>query len=146
MFANMVITPEMISKGAWDRYKKAWPQLPVYDLEELAHKATTPRFDAEVPIEQRATLLVLILGSEINFLKQYLIRLSTLHGIKEVHPDSGDLVHAADLAGRLSAYSGYKVAVVGVTNLHDFSQTIDRYIRTERLVGITVDVFEPTTN
>jgi hypothetical protein len=135
-----------IRRTVEERLKKAWPQIPVYGLEELAHKATTPRFAEAVPVADRATLLVLILGGEVNFLNAYLERLSTLHGIKELHPDNGDLVAAADIAGRLSDYSGYKVRIVGLTNFVHLNEIVDSHMHAGRLVGITVDILESTTN
>lgn len=146
LIAETVVTPEWLKRTVQERLQKAWPQIPTYRLEELAHKATTPRFDDVVPVTDRATLLVLILGGEIDFLKEYLTRLSTLHGIKEIHPDSGDLVRAAELAGRLSDYSGYRVSIVGLTNFYHLNEIIDSHMYAGRLVGITVDVLEPITD
>jgi hypothetical protein len=142
LLGKATLTMDQIARMAYKDLKKTWPQLPIYKLEELAHKATTPRFEEPVPLDQCRRILVLVMGAQPNFLIRYITRLSELHGIKEIHPDTAGLVLAGAGACYLHAVAGYQVEFVGITNFYDFGEAIREHMATGRLVGIAVDAFE----
>jgi len=121
-----------------------YPQVPIYTLEELVHKATTPRFETPQPTLECPLLLMLLMSTEANLLLQYMRRVSQVHGLKGLDPDNSGLLVASAGVSMLQAYAGYEVRAVGVENPVAFEQAMQKYLHTRRLVGVTVDVLEHT--